>query len=288
MSRRKTLRRSRQRRTRRIRRKQRGGSSDAIVFKLTNGAGFGSVGNFLCHAYIHAKETGKDFFIENDNWQYSYKDGWHDYFKSLNNLPANPPAHITRYKHADTQSLPLYSLDKYTDCIKNIFVLNDDLVKKAQDFIDNMGSPYKAVYVRMGDKVSGNEKEIDAFSLPELVKIMELPNDSKLFLMTDDYSIKGELEKLLPSTKIFTQTPPENKGSSVHDLRALSKEDMRKHAEELFTSMYILMKAEKAWVWNHSNLGRFMKMGSPDNIVLYPINNELSGSSTVNPGNTHL
>lgn len=270
------------------RRKQRGGSSGPVVFTLTNQAGFGSVTNFICHAYIHAKETGKDFFIEHDNWQYTYKNGWHDYFKSLKLLPNPPPTDLVRFKHPIMNSIPAYSMKKYTNCIKEIFVLNDDIAKKAQDYIDTMGTPYKAVYIRMGDKVFGNDRESYIFPVSEIVKLMELPENSKLFLMTDDYSIKGEIEKLVPTVKIYTLTPPESRGASAHDLRALPKEEMRKHAEELFMSMQIVMKAEKAWVWNHSNLGRFMKMGSPENIILYPDNKTLTEDSIVDPAHLPL
>ena len=194
------------------RRKYRGGSSSAVVFVLTNIAGFGSVTNFLCQAYIHAKETGRDFFIENQSWQYGYKDGWHDYFKSLKNLPNPPPPNLEKYVHGQMGNVPNYPMKKYTSCIKEIFVLNDDLAKRAQDYIDTMGKPYNALYVRRGDKVAGPEKEVDSYPLSDIVKTMQLPDNSKLFLMTDDYSTKEELEKMIPSIKIYTLTPPETKG----------------------------------------------------------------------------
>jgi hypothetical protein len=275
------------RRKNKTRRKYRGGSSTPIVFTLTNSGGFASTANYLCKAYIHAKNTNRDFFVENDNWKYAYKEGWHDYFKSLKTLPVNPPEDFKRYKHpvnnAGINDVPAGLFKKYKACAKDIFTLNDDLAKRAQDYIDTMGKPYKAVYVRMGDKVSGATKESDPVPLADIVKMMELPEGSKLFVMTDDYTIKEELEKLLPSVKLFTLTPPENKGSTENGLRKLPKEEMKKHAEELFMSIKILTQAEKAWVWNSSNLGRFMKMLSPDNLILYPMDNKTANNNSIDP-----
>jgi hypothetical protein len=281
------------RRKNKTRRKHRGGSSTPVVFTLTNSGGFASTANYLCKSYIHAKDTDSDFFIDNDNWKYAYKEGWHDYFKSLKTLPVNKANSAKRYKHPVNNSginnIPSSTYKKYKNCAKDIFVLNDDLAKRAQDYIDTMGKPYKAVYVRMGDKVSGNTKESDAFPLADIVKMMELPEGSKLFVMTDDYNIKTELEKLLPSVKIFTLTPPENKGSTENALRKLPKEEMKKHAEELFMSIQILIQSEKAWVWNSSNLGRFMKLLSPDNLVLYPSENKTVNTNTIDPSSgVHL
>lgn len=281
------------RRKNKTRRKHRGGSSTPVVFTLTNSGGFASAANYLCKAYIHAKDTGNDFFVEDNNWKYAYKDGWHDYFKSLKTLPVNPPEGIKRYKHPVNNSgindVPLAIIKKYKTCAKEIFVLNDDLAKRAQDYIDTMGKPYNAVYVRMGDKVSGDNKESDAVPLTDIVKMMELPEGSKLFVMTDDYSVKEDLEKRLPSVKIFTLTPPENKGSTENGLRKLPKEEMKKHAEELFMSIQILTQAEKAWVWNSSNLGRFMKLLSPDNIALYPDDNKRLNTNVFDPASgVHL
>ena len=275
------------------RRKHGGGSSPPIVYTLTNSGGFASAANYLCKAYIHAKDTNSDFFVENDNWKYAYKEGWHDYFKSLKSLPVNPPEGFKRYKHPVNNSginqVPLATYKKYKTCAKEIFVLNDDLAKRAKEYIDTMGKPYNAVYVRMGDKVSGATKENDAFPLAEIVKMMELPEGSKLFVMTDDYNVKTELEKLLPSVKMFTLTPPENKGSTENSLRKLPKEEMKKHAEELFTSIEILTQSEKAWVWNSSNLGRFMKLLSPDNVVLYPSKNNKKNTNIIDPSSgVHL
>jgi len=228
----------------------------------------------MCAAYIHAKEIGKPFFIENNKewpWQYTYKNGWHDYFKSLTPYTGHSGnVAIYTHTHPYISELPF---EKYTSAIKEIFVLNDDLEKRVQEFISDMGSPYKAVYIRRGDKVSGPEKEMDATNVAELIKTMGIADNDKLFVMSDDYAVVKEIKGLLPNVKVFTLTPAESNGSVIHDLRAMSTDDMKKHAEELFMSIQICFKAEKAWVDNRSNLGRFIKMGSPNTVVLYPADN---------------
>ena len=61
-SRRKNKRSNRKNKTHR--RKTRGGSSGSSAFQITDAAGFGSISNILCRAYIDAKEKNNDFFID--------------------------------------------------------------------------------------------------------------------------------------------------------------------------------------------------------------------------------
>jgi len=261
-------------------RRQRGGSKD-VVFTLTNSAGFGSVANFLTQAYLQAKKNGGNFSIENNGWHYG---DWHDYFKSLKK--AEPSVeNVTRYKHAS--QIPTSSVEDHHNAIKEIFVLNDDLAKGAKDFQATMGGPYKAVYVRRGDKTSGAGKEMSPQDIPALLKETDISAGDNLFVMSDDYAVVDEMKGLLPEVKIFTMTAPENRGSSIHTLQKLDPTNMKKHAKELFTSMEVFRGADKSWADNRSNLGRFMKLAAPTTTILYPADPSNTGipmTAVVNPG----
>lgn len=291
MVRAKRSKRNRQRQRRRTKRAQRGGSSDSVVWTFNNNAGFGCTVNMMCNSYIVAKEENKPFYIENGNWQYTHKDGWHDYFKSLTVYdPLKHAGKPSKFKHMSPQPPPR-AFEKYSKCAKDIFVLNDDLEKKVNDFIRTMGKPYKAIYVRRGDKTSGPGKETDPVDLSGLIQIMDISGNDKLFIMSDDYTVNEEIEKLLPNVKLFTLTPKENRGSEVLALRALPREKMKEHAEELFTSLAIVIRAEKAWVDNRSNLGRFMKLASPDTVILYPVEEytkNIKPDTPIEPGGKSL
>ena len=267
---------------RRTRRRQRGGNSGPVIFTLTNSAGFGSVSHFLTQAYIQAKKNKKDFFLENGGWQYGK---WHDYFKSLTDLDPSKDVNATKYRHGNT--IPTSSMQEHVDAVKEIFVLNDDLIKAAEDFKATIGGPYKAIYVRRGGKTSGEGKEMSAIDLPSMIKSTDISGGDNLFVMTDDYTVVDELKGLLPGVKIFTMTPPENKGSSIHVLQKIDAESMKKHATELFSSMQVFMGATKGWAENRSNLGRFLKLAAPTTTILYQDNAnnvEIPMSTIINPG----
>jgi hypothetical protein len=282
-------RKKRGRRTRRKRFAQPGGATKtAVVFVITNGAGFASVFHFLCKAYIYAKKTGQDFFIEHgDDWSYKYKDGWHDYFKTLKMYdPKIPYTEVHTCYHKHTHGMPDYTLGDYTACVKEILVLKDELANRVQDYIDKIGGPYKAIYVRRGDKTAGNAKENEPILVADLLKGTDISKEDKLFVKTDDYAVVEEAKKLLPAEHIFTLTPQSSKGSDAEEIFALSPEKRKEHAEELFISFFVLVRASRAWTDNRSNLGRLHKLYSPDTVVLYPSEEKgknLTSESVIDP-----
>jgi len=282
--------RKKHRRTRRKRRSQGGAATkEAVIFIINNNAGFASVFNFLCKIYIYAQKTGKDFFIDySDNWTYKYKNGWHDYFKTLKVYdPSAHYANIEKYSHAQTSKVPDYTLGEYTACIKEILVLNDDLSKRVQEYIGSIGGPYKAVYVRRGDKTSGHAKENDPIPVADIMKITDISKEDKVFIQTDDYSVIEEIKGLLPAENIFTLTPQASRGAHAENIYALSPEKRKEHAEELFMSFFVFAGATRGWTDNRSNMGRLHKLYSPDKVILYPIDpksQNISSETKIDPG----
>lgn len=249
---------------------QRGGSANTVVFSLTNNAGFGSVLGFLVQCYIYAKEKGHKFVVKEDGWTYTFNQGWHDYFKSLEDYdPSANYGHQENYKHASVDGIPKYTLGKYSEAMKEIYVLNDDLMARVEAFIDEIGGSFVSIYVRRGDKVSGGFKEMDAIDLGSLIKDTGI-RAGNVFVMTDDYSVVEEVKKLLPVCKIFTMTEPASRGADADVLRKNGPEERKKHGEELVTSIEVFNRGEKGWADNRSNLGRLLKIRGLDKIVLYP------------------
>jgi hypothetical protein len=263
-------------------------SSTAVVFTLTNGGGFGSVFNFLCRVYIYAKKAGQHFFIEHDdNWRYKYKNGWHDYFKTLKIYDPNIKYDkVEKYSHGQTGTIPEYTLGDYTACIKEVLVLNDELAKRVEEYIRSIGGSYKAVYVRRGDKTVGLAKENDAISVGDIVKMGDISKNDKVFIMTDDYSVVEDIKAILPAENIFTLTPQSSKGAIAEDIFAMSPEKKKEHGEELFISFFVFVKASRGWTDNRSNIGRLHKIYSPDTIVLYPFDEnvkKITSASQIDP-----
>ena len=288
MVRRRSTRRIRRKRTRRL---QRGGNHEkpVAVFTLTNGAGFGSVFGFLLRAYLHAKKEEKEFLVKADNWQFG--DGWHDHFTSLKEYdPATKYGKEDNYKHASVSGTPEFSLGEYMEAVKEVYTPKPDIIERAKAFTDKIGGPYISLYVRRGDKTSGAGREMTAADLPPLIKEMGV-TDGNVFVMSDDYGVVEEVEKLLPGCKIFTMTPPENRGLVIHDIQKYDAEQKKKHAEELFTSMEVFNGCEKGWADNRSNLGRLLRLRGGDKINLYPSDGatkKLSAETIVDPPNRSL
>jgi len=292
MGRNRSRRKNKKRGTRRL--KHRGGSNGTVVFILNHGGGFASVFNFLCKAYIYAKETGRNFLIDDEGeWPYRFKDGWHDYFKSLKSYDrAQTYPNMIKLSHTSARVIPdwspvsKYTLAQYTKAAKEILVLNDDLEAQVQEYIKKIGGTYKSIYIRRGDKTSGPAKENEAINLAEMLKTTDISPTDKVFVQTDDYSVIEEIKGILPPENIYTMTPPESRGAVAGNISGLSPENRKKHAEELFTSFMVFVRASRGWTDNRSNLGRLHKIYAPGTIVLYPAepnNQDIPASTVIDP-----
>ena len=244
-------------------------SKVAVVFILTCSAGFASVFGFLCKAYIYAKENQYDFYISNYNWQYTYKNGWHDYFTTLNVYdPSIYYDRVEKYSWNTLDKIPEYTLEQYHNCVNEVFKINDNLIQRSEKFIEEIGGNYISIYIRRGDKHIENEY----VNIPNLIESIKIDNNTKIFIQTDDYYAVEEIEKLLPSNIIYTMTPKTNRGADTGKIIAMNLEDRRIHAEELFISIAVFLRASKMYTDNNSNIGRLHKIIGLDSVKLYPFN----------------
>ena len=242
-------------------------SKTAVVFTLTNSAGFASVFGFLCKTYIYAQLNQYDFYIDHSNWQYTYKNGWHDYFTTLTLYdPAIPYDHVERYSWHSIGQVPDYTLQQYHDCVNEIFKLKDELLAYAGHLIKSIEGEYDSVYIRRGDKQIENEY----IHIPELIASIPLDPARKLFVQTDDMHAVEEIRKLLPGKEVYTMTPYTRRGSDMFTIRSMNAEDTRKHAEELLVSIAVCMKGHAIYSDNRSNIGRLHKIMGLDAVTLYP------------------
>lgn len=269
-------------RRRRVRRQRGGGEAKQVVFKLTNNAGFGSTFGFFLQSYIYAKKNGFVFKVKNEGWQYGPEKGWHEFFTTLEDYNPSDTTPIDREFGHGSGPTNKYTLGDYHNAINEVYKPVQEILTKADEFIKSIGGPFKAIYVRRGDKVAGTGKEMDAADVGKVVKDAGI-TDGNLFVMTDDYTVVDEVKKLLPAVRVFSLTNPASKGFSIFKSREADVETKKREAAELFTSIEVFHKAEKGWVDNRSNMGRFLKMRGLDKIVLYPSSGTLSLDSIVDP-----
>jgi hypothetical protein len=244
------------------------GGRKAIVCVLDSAGGFFAVYHTLIRAYLYAKKLNVPFFIEHDNWQYTYKDGWHDYFKSLNIL--NKEDHydeIERFKNGARNDI----MDKFTNAdivqaIKETFILQDYIQSSIDSYIKEIGDDYTSLYVRRGDKAS----EVAFMSLDDIIAQTTIKDDGgKIFVQTDDFSIVKDMRNKLPSCKIMTLTKENAAGSTNSELHNWTPEQRKEHVEELLISCVVTARAKIGWSYYMSNVGTFIKLLSFNNINLY-------------------
>lgn len=261
----------------------------AIIFVLKSRAGFFSTFFFLVSAYLYAEEGNYDFFIDHEDWQYTYKEGWHDYFTSLNVWdPSLEYDTVLRMHHGDlTYVKHHFKVSELVRVCKIIFKPKLDYYQKAEEFIEKMDSNYASLYVRRGDKVKGASREMSELSMYDIVNMTLLESGSKnIFIQTDDYSVVEEIRELIPKAKIFSLTDPSLRGTSQQGITDMNSEDTKKHMEELIVSCLIFVKGTPAWTDHRSNVGRFHKLFMFDTVKLYPVNEfseALSLESYMNP-----
>ena len=252
--------------------------SDAIVFQLDNSAGFFSVFWFLCLTFIYAKKTQKDFYISHDNWQYTYQNGWHDYFDSLSLWNTNL---ISKYKsiqcirHWQIGNIPRrFTVEDYINAVQTIFAPKAFIFLKAQEEMAKLGEMYNSVYIRRGDKIRENSFTPTCDIVSQLCLLEGKTNNNPIFLMTDDYAEFEFINSLIKHRKIVTLCSPGVKGSFYEDHSKLSKLKIKEHTIELLVSCIIFSKGVYKLADENSNVGRFLFAYSYLNCSLYPEQNK--------------
>jgi hypothetical protein len=219
-----------------------------------------------------SKDSGVPLYISHEDWQYTAKDGWHDYFTTLTSLPAEPldPA-PTRYQHGLDIGERSYPVSRYEEAIREIYKPKQEMLDKAEAFIKTIGGPYTSLYVRRGDKVADGSREMDLIPLPKILEDCEIKDDGRnLFIQTDDYRIVDEAKKLLPSCKVFTLAKETEDGAVHAEIKGMSPDQRREHTEQLLIGNAVFLKGNPAWADGRSNVGRFLKLASFDTVKVYP------------------
>ena len=271
-------------------RRQKGGGNKVVVFTLTNNAGFGSVFGFLLMTYIYAQTKHYDFRIKNENWLYSPNKGWHEFFTTLKDYnPSEKYDSEENYRHATNGTSSSFTLEQYNKAIQEVYVPTNEILTKANEFIDTIGGPYVSFFIRRGDKVSGASKEMDAINIKDIVSLSGV-KEGNVFVMSDEYSAVKEIIDLLPNCKIHTLTPSSSSGFSVQHVQKNGGVP-RNEAIELFTSIEVFHRGEKGWADNRSNIGRLLKMRDLDKVILYPASDKTQHiplSTVVSPSTREL
>jgi hypothetical protein len=255
----------------------------AVVFVLTSVAGFFSVFFTMTWAYLWARENDYNFYIDQEGWQYTHTHGWHDYFQTLKQWKPEYSEQYDTVQRFDlsiildhknwpsTVHIPNYSAQTYIDVIPQLFIVKNELQQRVDAYVEELGADYISFYVRRGDKVAGELKEMDLHPSEQIINDTDLDTSSAtIFIQTDDYSEYEFLQKRYPNRRIMTLTKPSQRGSKNSDMREWTPEQRQKETEELLMSVLVFCKGKQGWTDHRSNVGRFHKLFAFNNVSLYP------------------
>jgi len=219
------------------------------------------------------------FFIDDADWNYKYKEGWHDYFTSLKVFD-NSTNSTEKYANSSSNAKHSHKISEYIDCIKEIFTPKDHLIQMSKDKIKSIGGPYTSIYVRRGDKLISESKHI---AIPDILNQLNIHDDGRtVFVQTDDYTVVEELKRVLPSCKIETLTPSSNLGAAYDQHLQKSPDEKKKDFEELIVSILVFLEGGPCWTDLRSNIGRLHKLLGFDKVKLYPIDESKNISLNAN------
>ena len=265
---------NRRRKKSKVHKKHGGGVKEIIVvFELDSGdIGFFAQFWSLCHAYIYAKKNKYPFFINSSKWNYKSKDGWHDYFTSLNEYKDDgSPKDIKQFSHVKKHIHDKYKISDYIQVIKEVYILQGHLLREIETRRQQYGV-YNSIYIRRGDKSKEN-------SIDPIERILENTNlkekTKKLFVQSDDYRTVKELREKIPSVEVVTITPEEKLGAHAGDIVKVDDNTRKLETENLLISIGIFLGGEECWTDIRSNVGRFHKLSDFNKVKYYPDNKDI-------------
>ena len=227
------------------------------------------------------KKNNYLFYIDSSNWCYRFNKGWNDYFETHFDYIKNNHDPIV-YSHLNVPNIPNYSLNDYINAINDIYILNKDLIERGNEIINKLDNNYIAIFIRRGDKII----ETKFIDIPIILSKINITNETRLFIQTDDYSVVEQIKILLPNNVIYSTVPTEKKGSyhntncihrssknglNIIPLCNKKKAQIKEETEEMLIGLYICKMAKECWVDHTSNVSRFIKLSSPNTVKFYSI-----------------
>ncbi len=197
----------------------------SLILKLDKEGGFCWQIWCIAEHYLEAKKNGLQFYLDDSDYLFKHKNGWRDYFASLNiyepSLELQQPIVKRNSLSFYDQSIPhyQYNLQEYRKCLEEILVLSPDMQQKVREAFTSFGlekGQYGACMIRRGDKMFSESKYIDTSTfLDTLVE----KNIDKIYIQTDDYQVYLDalayVQKTYPekNIQIFTLCPTWKQGT---------------------------------------------------------------------------
>lgn len=185
-------------------------------------------------ASIWAKKHNHELLVDTNNWLPRYNRGWADYFSSsvIEVSPELVADVKSRRNRRDTSDIILsrdlhesmtngLNFKEFQEEFKRLFQVPYDL----DSFFTQKG--FLGVHIRRGDKIKTREMKNIPLSTYAWVINNELQEyNKKVLIITDDYSVVPEMQRMLPNSEVFSTSSPKTKGFNEASYREMSESDI--------------------------------------------------------------
>lgn len=278
---------------------------DNIVSQLRNDTGFYSQYFFVMNHYLYCKENQINLMVDSKNWLFSSKDGWSDYFESIDlQFNDNDSTKTKTVGHPET--LSDYKIIEYKNIIGEVYKYNEKTKANIDQYKTThhlLYKEYDSIRIRRGDKLAAESLYINETKYIEYL-LEKNPLCKKIFVSTDDYNafigitdyvtrnnlnielitscdknnfgfttskhFKDNIKNGINREYVDTVIDKINKSKSVDEM---NHDEKYKHTIDLLTDVDILINSNICVLDYQSNISRFVKLAHNDPENVYDILN---------------
>ena len=281
-------------------------TTNSIIYHLKKGAGFFSEFFFMVNHYIYCKKENIPFNLNTEHWLFKSKEGWTDYFKTIENQNNTKTDEPQQYSFGHI--IENYNIEEYKDAIKEIYRYNDSIQNKityTMNLLDLTPNTYASIFIRRGDKLLYESKLYETELYIE--KLLQLCPDCKnIFIQTDDYQCILDIEKYIKSNnldkiQIKTICKPDMRGifidnnnsdiqsnidknkhyinaikpniSTYKTVHQMDSNEIFEHTCDMLIGIDILLQSTYCILDYQSNVSRFIKLAHQNPLNVYDIDN---------------
>jgi len=270
----------------------------SLIIKLpyNDGGFFCQVWKLVSH-YLVAKQYNLEFYIDDTEWMFKNKVGWHDYFTTLTPFYKGGTMKAPLHTLVEEQFLDQFTLEEYRNAFKEIFQFTDSLNQRLENTMRELNlknEEFDAIMIRRGDKMYG---ESDYITTETYVNKLLEKDTKKIFVQTDDYSAYEEVCEIVkdknicvlttcPKTKfgcfVFNYAPEVgstrtelnneylknlNKKIRAKSVNQYHAAEMREHVEEMLIGLEICLYSRNLVIDYQSNVTRYLVVNHPNNTI---------------------
>jgi hypothetical protein len=267
-----------------------------IIYNLeSNYCGFFSNYFYVIFVYAICKEYNIILNIKDDKWRFKYNKGLIDYFdvKNINKINIINTQTNNKYVYSHMNVPPInYPLKVYRECIKEIYILNEDVIRKYKEYCSLIKLPkeYNAIFIRCGDKLIEESKYYSVDNYMNFLVKLDVKTKN-LFIHSDDHTEVIKCieynEKMQLGFNIYNITTEFEKGAlviehlrqrdikkfeNIKSVNQMNSFELKDHTEKMLCAIEILKYSQNIVTDYQSNVSRFLKLYCDCNV--YNILNE--------------